>query len=146
MREVLLTSGLFALILTVLIIGVVRLAGMAAGRMRGRTETLTAERCLPRRSRLVTSTRPSYKSGSCSNRPQHHGAGRRRLRLSGWRSRGTVPPCCCRRCGARSFAMAGAPMAQRVAAGAAGRRAAAATPYDQAAKEERACQPASRTS
>lgn len=45
MREVLLTSGLFALILTVLIIGVVRLAGMAAGRMRGRTETLTAERC-----------------------------------------------------------------------------------------------------
>ena len=45
MREVLLASGLFALILTVLIIGVVRLAGMAAGRMRGRTETLTAERC-----------------------------------------------------------------------------------------------------
>ena len=45
MREVLLASGLFALILTVLIIGVVRLAGMAAGRMRGRTTNLTAERC-----------------------------------------------------------------------------------------------------
>jgi hypothetical protein len=45
MRDVLLASGLLALLLTVLIVGVVRLAGMAARRMRGRTETLTAERC-----------------------------------------------------------------------------------------------------
>jgi hypothetical protein len=45
MHDVLLASGLLALILTVLIVGVVRLAGRAARRMRGRTETLTAERC-----------------------------------------------------------------------------------------------------
>jgi ABC-type transporter Mla subunit MlaD len=44
MRGVLLASGLLALILTVLIVGVVRLVGMAGRRIRGRTETLTAER------------------------------------------------------------------------------------------------------
>jgi hypothetical protein len=44
MRGVLLASGLLALSLTVLIVGVVRLVGMAGRRIRGRTETLTAER------------------------------------------------------------------------------------------------------
>jgi hypothetical protein len=44
MRDVLLASGLLALTLTVLIVGVVRLVGMAGRRIQGRTETLTAER------------------------------------------------------------------------------------------------------
>jgi hypothetical protein len=44
MHGVLLASGLLALILTVLIVGVVRLVGMVGRRIRGRTETLTAER------------------------------------------------------------------------------------------------------
>jgi hypothetical protein len=45
MRGVLLGSALLALILTVLIVGVVRLTGMAMSRIRNRIETLTAERC-----------------------------------------------------------------------------------------------------
>jgi hypothetical protein len=45
MRDVLLASALLALILTVLIVSVVRLVGMAGRRIRGRTKTLTAERC-----------------------------------------------------------------------------------------------------
>jgi hypothetical protein len=45
MFGVLLGSALLAVILTVMVVGVVRLAAMAARRMRGRTETLTAERC-----------------------------------------------------------------------------------------------------
>jgi hypothetical protein len=44
MRGVLLGSALFALILTVLIVGVVWLSGMVVRRIRGRTMTLTAER------------------------------------------------------------------------------------------------------
>jgi hypothetical protein len=45
MRSVLLGSALLALILTVLIVGVVRLTGMVVPRIRGRTRNLTAERC-----------------------------------------------------------------------------------------------------
>lgn len=45
MRDVLLGSALLALILTVLIVGVVRLTGMVGRRIRGRTRNLTAERC-----------------------------------------------------------------------------------------------------
>jgi hypothetical protein len=45
MRGVLLGSALLALILTVLIVGVVRLTGMVVPRVRGRTTNLTAERC-----------------------------------------------------------------------------------------------------
>jgi hypothetical protein len=45
MRGVLLGSALLALILTMLIVGVVRLTGMAVRRLRGRTKTLTVERC-----------------------------------------------------------------------------------------------------
>jgi hypothetical protein len=45
MRGVLLGSALLALILTLLIVGAVRLCGMAVRRIRGRTTTLTAERC-----------------------------------------------------------------------------------------------------
>jgi hypothetical protein len=45
MRGVLLGSALLALILTVLIVGVVRLSGMVGRRIRGRTNNLTAERC-----------------------------------------------------------------------------------------------------
>jgi hypothetical protein len=44
MRGVLLGSALLALILTVLIVGVVRLSGMVGRRMRGRTRNLTAGR------------------------------------------------------------------------------------------------------
>ena len=44
MPGVLLGSALLALILTVLIVGVVRLSGMVVRRIRGRTMTLTAER------------------------------------------------------------------------------------------------------
>lgn len=44
MRGVLLGSALLALILTVLIVGVVRLSGMVVRRIRGTTMTLTAER------------------------------------------------------------------------------------------------------
>jgi hypothetical protein len=44
MRGVLLGSALLALILTVLIVGVVRLTGTVR-RIRGRTRNLTAERC-----------------------------------------------------------------------------------------------------
>jgi hypothetical protein len=44
MRGVLLGSALLALILTVLIVGVVRLSGMAVRRIRGHTTTLTTER------------------------------------------------------------------------------------------------------
>jgi hypothetical protein len=45
MRGVLVGSALLALILTVLIVGVVRLTGMVGRRIRGRTKNLTAERC-----------------------------------------------------------------------------------------------------
>ena len=45
MRGVLLGSALLALILTVLIVGVVRLTGMVVRRIRGRTKNLTTERC-----------------------------------------------------------------------------------------------------
>jgi hypothetical protein len=45
MRGVLLGSALLALILTVLILGLVRLTGMVVRRLRGHTKTLTAERC-----------------------------------------------------------------------------------------------------
>jgi hypothetical protein len=45
MGGVLLGSALLALILTVLILGVVRLTGMVVRRLRGRTKNLTAERC-----------------------------------------------------------------------------------------------------
>jgi hypothetical protein len=45
MRGVLLGSALLALILTVLIVGVMRLTGMVVRRTAGRTKTLTAERC-----------------------------------------------------------------------------------------------------
>jgi hypothetical protein len=45
MRGVLLGSALLALILTVLIVGVVRLTGMVVRRLRDRTKALTAERC-----------------------------------------------------------------------------------------------------
>jgi hypothetical protein len=45
MRGVLLGSALLALILTVLIVGAVRLTGMAVRRIRGHTTTLTTERC-----------------------------------------------------------------------------------------------------
>jgi hypothetical protein len=45
MRGVVLGSALLALILTVLIVGVVRLTGMVVRRIRGRTKNLTAERC-----------------------------------------------------------------------------------------------------
>jgi hypothetical protein len=45
MRGVLLGSALFALTLSVLIVGVVRLTGMVVRRIRGRTRNLTAERC-----------------------------------------------------------------------------------------------------
>ena len=44
MRGVLLGSALLALILTVLIVGVVRLTGMVVRRIRGRTKNLTTER------------------------------------------------------------------------------------------------------
>ena len=44
MGGVLLGSALLALILTVLIVGVVRLTGMVVRRLRGRTKNLTAER------------------------------------------------------------------------------------------------------
>jgi hypothetical protein len=44
MRGVLLGSALLALILTLLIVGAVRLTGMAVRRLRGRTTTLTTER------------------------------------------------------------------------------------------------------
>jgi hypothetical protein len=68
MFAVLLGSALLAVVLTAMVVGVVRLAAMAARRMRGRTETLTAERCFAEASRPVISTGPSCKSGSCSNR------------------------------------------------------------------------------
>lgn len=45
MRGVLLGSALLALMLTVLLVGVVRLTGMVVRRLRGRTKNLTAERC-----------------------------------------------------------------------------------------------------
>jgi hypothetical protein len=45
MRGVLLGSALLALILSVLIVGVVRLSGMVGRRIRGRTRNMTAERC-----------------------------------------------------------------------------------------------------
>lgn len=45
MRGVLLGSALLALILTVLIVGVVRLTGMVGRRIRGHSKNLTAERC-----------------------------------------------------------------------------------------------------
>jgi hypothetical protein len=45
MRGVLLGSALLALILTVLIVGVMRLTGMVVWRIWGRTRNLTAERC-----------------------------------------------------------------------------------------------------
>ena len=45
MRGVLLASALLALILTVLLLGVVRLTGMVVRRLRGRTKTVSAERC-----------------------------------------------------------------------------------------------------
>jgi hypothetical protein len=45
MRGVLLGSALLALILTVLIVGAVRLTGMVVRRLRDRTKALTAERC-----------------------------------------------------------------------------------------------------
>jgi hypothetical protein len=44
MRGVFLGSALLALILTVSIVGAVRLSGMAVRRIRGRTTTLTTER------------------------------------------------------------------------------------------------------
>jgi hypothetical protein len=44
MRGVLLGSALLALILTVMIVGVVRLTGMVGRRIRGRSKNLTAER------------------------------------------------------------------------------------------------------
>jgi hypothetical protein len=45
MRGVLLGSALLALIVTVLIVGVVRLTGTVVRRIRGRSKNLTAERC-----------------------------------------------------------------------------------------------------
>ena len=45
MRGVLLGAALLAVIMTVLIVGVVRLTGIVVRRIRGRTKNLTAERC-----------------------------------------------------------------------------------------------------
>lgn len=116
MRGVLLGSALLALILTVLIVGVVRLSGMAVRRIRGHTKTLTAERRFAEavaagdfdRAELQAGLLLEPTAGPAARSPQPP------PKPEG--SRRTGRPCRFRRCRTRRSATAGAPMARPVVA------------------------------